>query len=65
MIYERGEHLKHHACEPFNQWVEANKDILGFTPMSLCGTRWRLWLAGREVAERWLKELQNAQSLAQ
>ena len=57
MIYEKGEHLKHHACEPFNQWVEANKDILGFTSMSLCGTRFSLWLAGREIAEKWLKEL--------
>ena len=51
MIYEKGQHLKHHACEPFNQWVEANKDILGFTSMSLCGTRFQLWLAGKKLAD--------------
>ena len=62
MIYEKGHHLKHHACEPFNQWVEVNKDILGFTPMSLCRTRFQLWLAGKELAERWFKELQNQPS---
>lgn len=58
MIYEKDacEPFKHHACESFNQWVEANKDILGFSSMYLGAARYRLWLAGKEIAQKWLKE---------